>query len=293
MAMAEVRNARREAQERLGEGREARVLEPSPPTATEPPFFADDPPARGKVPVGAEVVSPVSTGDVRWDDIASGDPALAEFTSERWLGAYRRLGPLPDTYTPTREALHRVAEHVMKPAREAANGKFGLRYTKGGFGTPFFGPDVQLRVEGAELVRQERDSASAEPVEGADPAAGAAIGDWFGFGFSVLEELRARAQEELEPSRVQLWPEHFDPAAELGSEEGGVRAGYGASPGDEHHAEPYLYVVPWSAKPEGELWQAEGFTGAELPYAELLEAPDQRAAALEFYEARLRALTGG
>ena len=63
----------------------------------------------------------------------------------------------------------------------------------------------------------------------------------------------------------------------------GRRANYGFSPGDEQHAEPYAYVGPWTAEVGGELWNATGFRGAELTYAELLAAPDQRAAALEFF----------
>ena len=42
----------------------------------------------------------------------------------------------------------------------------------------------------------------------------------------------------------------------------------------------------------GELWNATGFRGAELTYAELLELRDQRLAALEFMRERIRALTG-
>ena len=73
----------------------------------------------------------------------------------------------------------------------------------------------------------------------------------------------------------------------------GLRANYGLSPGDDEHPEPYFYVGPWSAKPEGELWNANGFTGAELPYAELAAAPDPVAAAVEFGLERRRALSGG
>lgn len=88
---------RAEAAARLG-GREVRVLEPSPPTVREGPWFADDPVARESA---ADVVSPVSSGDVLWDDLAREDPALAEFCAERWLGAWRRLEPLPRA-SPTR-----------------------------------------------------------------------------------------------------------------------------------------------------------------------------------------------
>jgi hypothetical protein len=197
---------------------------------------------------------------------------------------------LPPHFAATREALHRVAEDVMKPAREAANGKFGLRYTRGGFGTPFFGDDRQLRVEGDELIDLAGDAETRTRLD-VDPAASAALGDWYGFAASALEELRAEAADELEPSRVQLWPEHFDMAVEIGPEADGRRAAYGCSPGDQDHAEPYIYVAPWEAPPEGGLWNATAFRGAELPYAELLGADDQRRLALEFFRARLAALS--
>jgi hypothetical protein len=87
---------------------------------------------------------------------------------------------------------------------------------------------------------------------------------------------------------VQLWPEHFDLATELGAEAAGRRAGYGGSPGDELHAEPYLYVVPWEpARADGPLWNATAFSGAELGLRELLDADDQRECALSFFRERL------
>ena len=123
-----------------------------------------------------------------------------------------------------------------------------------------------------------------------DPESASFLADWYGFAYSVLEELRAGAGPPLDPSRVQLWPEHFDVSVELGSEAQGRRAGYGASPGDDEHPEPYLYVTPWTPPPGGELWNATVFTGAELPLAALLDADAQRSAALEFLHARLDAL---
>jgi hypothetical protein len=123
------------------------------------------------------------------------------------------------------------------------------------------------------------------------PAAAWFLGDWFGFAYSVLEQLRAEAAPAIEPARVQIWPEHFDAAVELGSEADGTRAAYGCSPGDELHPEPFAYVATWRPAPPGELWQATAFNGAELPYAELVAAPDQRAAALAFFRERLAALT--
>lgn len=308
-------NARREAAARLDGRYEARVLEPSPPAVNAGPWFADDPVARGEVPVGRLVVSPVATGDLRWDELAAADDELTGWCAERWLGAYRRLAPAPANLSETRLALHRIAEHVVSPARRHANGKIGLRYTSGGFGTPFFGDDEQVRVAAGELIVQRRGEQHRAPIttlaaaadhigRGAlaeqleldfkplqiDPAASAFIGDWYGFAASVLEELRAEAGGESGPSRVQLWPEHFDLAVELGSEAEGARAAYGLSPGDADHPEPYLYVAPWNAPPADELWQATGFSGAELPYAALLDAENQRQAALRFFRARLAAL---
>jgi hypothetical protein len=279
---------RTEASERLGGAYEVRVLEPSPPAVNEGPWFADDPAARGAVPDGRTLVSPVSTGDLTWDGLVRDDPELSAWAAERWLGAWRRLEALPEGFADTRDRLHALAEGTLCPARAAANGKFGLRYTRGGFGTPFFGADEQLRVEGTELVHvRDAEEAARETIDGVDEASVGALGAWYGLVASTLEELRAQAAPSLEPSRVQLWPEHFDLATDLGSEAGGVRAGYGGSPGDASHPEPYLYVVPWSAKPTGERWRATGFDGAELAYAELLEAGDQRAAALEFFALRL------
>src|SRR5271165_855505 len=218
------RDARAEAQRVLGP--HARVLEPSPPAVSEPPWFADDPTAGEPIDHSSHV------GDVAWRE-------------QRWLGPYARLEQLPPTFTATRLELHRLAEHTISPARAAANGKIGLRWTLGGFGTPFFGADEQLRVEHGRLIHQRGAHATRAGGEpGIDELAASALGDYHGFATSVLEALRA-AHAGLDPSRVQLWPEHFDVSLELGSEQEGRRAGYGASPGDEQHPEPYLYVAPW------------------------------------------------
>jgi hypothetical protein len=295
---------------------DARVLEPSPPTVSEPPWFADDPVGREDPPGAIPRVSPVGGADLRWEDLIAEDPALAGWCSERWLGAHRRLDAVPHGLARTRAVLHGLAEHVISPVRAHANGKIGLRFTRGGFGTPFFGDDVQVRLLGEQLIVQTGERERSVPITtlaetGAhlgpellpepstdtdaldvDPGASAFLGDWFGFAASVLEELRARARDELEPSRVQLWPEHFDLAVELGAERGDHRAGYGASPGDDEHPEPYLYVVPWSDPSPGDLWQATAFRGAELPYATLMAAENQRETALRFFAERLAALDG-
>jgi hypothetical protein len=247
----------------------------------------------GEVPEGRDLVSPVhNRGDLTWDEIASQDPDLSPWCAERWLGAWKRLEPLPAAFGETRDALHKVAEAVVSPARQPP-GEVSLRYTRGGFGTPFFeedGQDCQVRVADGELVRQRGRDETTEPLPpDVDAAATSALGGFYGFGCSVLEQLRAD-EVDGDPSRVVLWPQHFDIALDLGSESAGKRATVGASPGDESHSEPYLYVTPWTAEVSGELWQAQGFEGAELGYAELLAAPDQRRAALDFLRERYRAL---
>jgi hypothetical protein len=200
------------------------------------------------------------------------------------------LEPLPPRFAETRSALHRVAEEVLKPARERVTGRFGLRALPGGFGTPPFGEVTQLHVDGTELVTRCDGELRREPIDGVDPDAATALANWFAFGVGVLEELLADAGSSLSPTPAQLWPEHFDVAIELGDEEAGRRATYGASPGDDEHPEPYLYVATWNPQPDGPLWNATAFTGAELAYTELLEASDRRAAAHDFFRARLDAL---
>lgn len=327
----------REARERVGGDYEVRVLEPSPPALV---GNADDPTARGVVPPGARLLSPVSSGDVTWAELAVDDADLAAFARKRWL-VPASLPAVPDRLAETRMSLHQVAERVVSPARRNATGnEISLRYTRGGFGTPFFADDRQVRVEGTSIVDQCNASAGGhlrrEPIEslrGAaevlgglveagelpedrlaiDETAAAFLGEWFGFGTLVIAELRAGAGEELEPATINLWPEHFDIATELGSEAAGQRAAIGASPGDDEHPEPYLYIAPWTAeiveagtqgvpaaageaaKPpqlvRGELWNATAFVGAELSYAELLATPEPVAAGVDFLETRLRALT--
>ncbi len=315
------RNARLEAQQVVGEGFDARVLEPSLPVVVDGEWFADDPVARGDVLPGRRIVSPVAGGDLTWDEWLADRPEHAPWAAARWLGAYRRLIRPPATLSETRLALHRLVVYVVSPARRQANGKIALRWTFGGVGTPFFGADEQVRVTDTRLVRQRGDTATAEPVTTLDraasfvldgpldvawaepfdvpplgdpeeelrldPEATTFLGDWYGFAYSVLEALRADPAS-VQASRVQLWPEHFDAAFECLPDEQHRRAGFGASPGDAGVDEPYLYVSPWhfdEALPS-ELWNATSFRGAILPLSEFIDAADQRGAALAFFRQR-------
>jgi hypothetical protein len=306
-------NARREAWDLLGGEYDVRVLEPSPPAVTVPPWFADDPLAG---PYGVRLVTPVSGLGRSWDELTRERPALAGFCADRWLGAWHRLAPLPRAFVATRRSLHALAEHVVGAARYAANGKIGLRYTRRGFGTPYFGTGRQIRVEAGRLVIDGASHTPATLGEAAtlagiplgmppdvygpttpaapdthlpvNPAAAEALGAWFGFAWSVLEQLRFDGRP-LTPGRVQLWPEHFDPALDLGEESAGRRASFGASPGDDAHPEPYLYVSPWQRR-TGAFWADATFGGASLTYGALLAADDQRQAALAFFRQGLEEL---
>jgi hypothetical protein len=309
------RDALMEAQAVVGPGFAARVLEPSPPAVLHGDWFADDPVAAA-TPPGKRVVSPVPGADLTWDAWLRDRPQHTPWAAVRWLGGYRRLPQPPGSLPQTRLALHRLAVYVLSPARRRANGKIALRWTFGGFGTPFFGADQQVRIVGAQLVCQHDGHVRVEPlatltaaaklvlggppdVAWAEPfdvpsagdvdehlavdAVGAAfLGDWYGFATSVLEELRSDP-DTTETSRVQVWPEHFDAAFD--SLPGERRAVFGASPGDGTVDEPYLYVVPFDfdAVPASAVWNAKAFRGAIQPLSEFLDSPDQRADALAFF----------
>ena len=319
-----VRNARLEAQRVVGDAFEARVLEPSPPPVVDGPWFADDPVAVDDASPGRPVVSPVAHADLTWDEWVRGKPERSDWAADRWLGAYRRIGSPPTAYTETRTALHRVAVYAVSPARRRANGKIGLRFTLRGFGTPFFETErgaEQVRVSGADLIRQTGDTGQREPLttlglaaalaldgppdvawaEGFDvPAPGDPdeplsidsrsahfLGEWFGFAWSVLEAVRT-GPASVEPARLQLWPEHFDAAFDCQSPGRHRQATFGASPGDAAVEEPYLYVLPadFDDLVPSDLWNADGFHGAIAPLSTFVDAPDQREAALAFFGQR-------
>jgi hypothetical protein len=226
------------------------------------------------------------------------------------------LPTLPAGFTPTRASLHQLAFYVLSPVRREATGRIGLRWIPGGFGTPPFGDDERrLRVDGVHLVAEAAGTSRAEPITtlgragefvGRAPIATdrgefdvapmvdpdepltvdaqsvAFLDAWLALGTSVLEQLRVDDAAH-EPSVVQLWPEHFDLAVEAGSEAHGERAAFGFSPGDDAHADPYVYVAPWQPVDRRDpFWNDTAFNGASLPLAALVAEADPHAAALAF-----------
>jgi hypothetical protein len=201
------------------------------------------------------------------------------------------LLPLPEEFAATVAELHRVAERVVAPARKPDN-EIALEPTPGGFGTPVFeweGTVRRVRVEGTELVRETDGEQEREALD-VDAASADALARWYEFGRVALDRLRAEANANEGATEPILWPEHFDVAIEMGDEAIGARATYGFSPGDENHPEPYAYVAPWTAQEAGDFWNARGFGGAELGYAELLAGEDPARAALDFMRCRRDAL---
>lgn len=301
-----------EANEMLGTGFSACVLEPGRPASTDPVFFADDPAMVGDRSDAEVVVTPMTAGDRTWDEIVVERPDLTDWAAERWLAA---LPAVPAGYPEARDGYHRLAYGLVAEARRLATTKFGLRYTRGGFGTPFFGDDEQVRVEHGALVHQRGGQVDHAPITslraaadflGIEPGtdagehdspplgdlhadlgttaeAGAFLAAWFGFAWAVLEELRL-TPDAVDVERTQLWPGHFDPALAMGDAETGARATYGASPGDADHDEPYLYVGAWGdVDRDDPFWNETAFNGASMPFRDLRDAADPVTAAIEFF----------
>lgn len=226
------------------------------------------------------------------------------------------LNALPPNFADTRDALHQIAFFAIAPARYKATGRMGLEAAPAGFGTPEFDGRV-ARVEGDLLVHEKDGNVATQqittvraaavffgvdyevewfqdfhdPLDPMDPdeplqvhrEAALALGRWFNFGFEVLNRLREHGRDGDDVTEVQLWPEHFDPATELGDQEKGQRASFGASPGDSANPEPYVYVSAWSeVDRSNDFWNNDSFNGASLGYGELVSADDPVERALDF-----------
>ena len=216
----------------------------------------------------------------------------------------RALPPLPPAFAETRDALHRLAVYVISPAQRLANGEIILRATPGGFSTFEFGGRI-VGVDGAELVvdgvrhpigslndaagwsgsrpTSPSRSSSTCPPHGdldeplaVDAAAARALGEWYAFATDVLDAVRSEAGPDEDATIVRIWPEHFDAADRRGGRGAGRRGTYGASPGDRHHPEPYLYASPWAGRIDA-FFDAPGFKGAAAPVCRACGAGDPRA----------------
>lgn len=215
----------------------------------------------------------------------------------------------------TRAALHRVATHVLARRRHAVTGRFGLRATPAGIGTPAFGPSDAIevvRTSGTSLVHEVGGEARALPMSGAtladlahavgvDLAADFSVGKdtppvgdvdapleldadvvdglagWYALGWRALDVVGLTARA---PAPIQLWPEHFDASCVVSVGPGpDDRCDVGVSPGDHHHDEPYLYVGPWVARRPGDAAYWNASFGALVPRSSIATVDD----AVRFY----------
>jgi hypothetical protein len=213
----------------------------------------------------------------------------------------------------TRDALHRVAEHIVAKARYVDDREIRLTAFAGGFATPLLADGTRVRVEADELVIDSPSGSRRiglttigeaaafvgiepgfptelyEPATSFDPdqplnvdrGAAEALAAWYGFTADILDQFAAEIGE-AHPSPLILWPEHFDQAFYTEDADETRRANYGASPGDDGHPEPYLYVGPWGATSSNDYWNAAHFNGAVLAISELVGAEDPTRVALQF-----------
>lgn len=188
-----------------------------------------------------------------------------------------------ELFAATRDALHRVAEHVLAAAQYADTNEISLRPVAGGFQTthPLRG-NRHLSVVNTQFVVSDDTDVRAIPLTtvaaaaqfvGVEPGLPASVypsatplepdaplrvdqrsarllADWYELADAALRrlvaEIGAPSQEPI------LWPEHFDIGITVAA------TNYGASPGDDHLAEPYLYVGPHAGPPvRDEFWNAE------------------------------------
>lgn len=227
------------------------------------------------------------------------------------------------TFSETRRDLQRVATHILARRRHAVSGRFGLRATPGGIGTPAFGSSDALevvRTSGASLVHEIGGQLRVVPLEGAtladlaslvdvdlgadfsvgkdtpdvgdvdvplrlDAVVVAELADWYDLGWRALDVI---GQTATAAAPTQLWPEHFDAGSVVAVGPGpDDRCNVGVSPGDHHHDEPYLYVGPWEAHRPGNEGYWNASFGAVLPRSSTTTAAD----AVAFFRDGLSRLT--
>ena len=156
--------------------------------------------------------------------------------------------------------MQRIATHILARRRHAVSGRFGLRATPGGIGTPAFGaPDALevVRTSGTSLVHELGGQVQVLPIAGATLADLAAMVDvdltadfTVGNDTADVGDLDAphparrrrsgragglvrprlasprhhRTHAPTAPAPIQLWPEHFDASCLLAIGSGAERS---------------------------------------------------------------------
>jgi hypothetical protein len=120
--------------------------------------------------------------------------------------------------------------------------------------------------------------------------------DWYGVTARALDRLVARRSggpADAAPTLAQLWPEHFDLALDLAYDPAAPaqrRVNLGGSPGDGFHADPYLYVGPWTPdRPGDPAWWNAPF-GAVLGYGDVMASSDPVGTATAFFASGIERL---
>lgn len=181
----------------------------------------------------------------------------------------------------TREAWHRVAEHVLAAGQYRDTGEITLRAAPDGFETVHaLRGGRRLRVANGDLVVSDDDGVRSTPLTtlaAAAEFAGVTLGmpasvyppatpsdadlpldvdaesarvlaAWYQLADSALRRYAADAGTGVTPI---LWPEHFDIGITIGA------VNFGASPGDEEIPQPYAYVGPHGGPPARDpFWNA-------------------------------------
>ncbi|MEP7019942.1 MAG: hypothetical protein ABI808_04775 [Pseudonocardiales bacterium] len=188
------------------------------------------------------------------------------------------------TLAETRDAWHRVAEHVLAAGQYADTGEISLRPVPGGFQTTHELADGRrLGVVGTELVVLTQSGATrsasmttvraaaefaqvvpglpssvyppATPLEldaplRIDAVAARVLADWYALGDRALRRFAGDVGADTGAEPI-LWPEHFDVGISVDDVD------YGASPGDNQIDEPYVYVSASAARRSNDpFWNA-------------------------------------
>lgn len=219
----------------------------------------------------------------------------------------------PDSFVTTRNDLHRLARYVITPRRQQIDGGERLTQLPGGFGTPTLANDMEMRVDGVDLVVRVGATTTREPITtlrragemvgtapsghtakpdipqlgevdaplDVDPVAAAYLARWFEFASAAMAAVR-NDEASTDATETVLWSHHFDPSIEVLSDQ--HKASYGGSPGDRSVAEPYLYVAPWvpDEVADDPYWNADGYTGSILRVSEIATADDSLRVGVEF-----------
>lgn len=151
---------------------------------------------------------------------------------------------------------------------------------------------VANQVDDSRVEQFVQNQWDAEAFENFDADYACQMGQVLNSVATSLEKFRAGIREETSP--IQVWPHHFDmsmiwlpgdriPGQDPQDEENADKQmNFGFAFGDSSISEPYFYVTTYPALqgvsslrlPKGTDWVENGFSGAVLTYATLLEAED-------------------